>query len=327
MEKLKLIICYHCHALADHIKPKCPYIKEPQFCSKCGLRGHPAWSCQNSAYCLQCGGDHPANSRICPVYQLKFADTLRKAMEQSRDLDSDHDLLVSSTPSQKLQQSLTEPMTILTEAITTSINSASSPTDFLSALYTSLKESSPTKKIPAPSTHDTDRDLHPIHSDPILTSDEEERVERTVDVLATHDAPLTINPVSESTDDDEDEAPTCQKLIRAPLLQFSPLSTKHENEDNKFTVNNHKLKGANRPEKEQADAEEYVLPADESEWTRLFDVLRLRLVTTELSEQEISEGEGLLPYQDVISFLPPTEQVPIFQELCLLTNTAIQTAD
>ncbi|CAL4117424.1 unnamed protein product, partial [Meganyctiphanes norvegica] len=81
------------------------------------------------------------------------------------------------------------------------------------------------------------------------------------------------------------------------------------------------------PEKEQADTEEYVLPADESEWTKLFDVLRLRLVTTELSEQEKSEGEGLLPYQNVISYLPLTEQVTIFQQLCLLTNTAIETAD
>ena len=214
-------------------------------------------------------------------------------------------------------------MTILTEAITTSINSASSPTDFLSALYTNLKESSPTKKIPAPSTHDIDRELHPIQSDPILISDEEERVERTVDVLATHDAPLTINPVSESTDDDENEVPTYQKLIRAPLLQFSPLSSKHENEED----NNHKLKGVTGLEKEQADAEEYILPADESEWTRRFDVLRLRLDTTELSEQEISEGEGLLPYQDVISYLPDTELATIFQKLYLLTNTAIQTAD
>ena len=52
-------------------------------------------------------------------------------------------------------------------------------------------------------------------------------------------------------------------------------------------------------EKEQADTGLYVLPDDESEWTKLFDVLRLRLVTTELSEQEKSEGEGLLPYQNV----------------------------
>nr|XP_045581520.1 uncharacterized protein LOC123745244 isoform X2 [Procambarus clarkii] len=73
--------------------------------------------------------------------------------------------------------------------------------------------------------------------------------------------------------------------------------------------------------------EEYVLPADEAEWTKLFDVLRLRLMTTELNEQEKGDGEGLLSYQNVISYLPLAEQVNIFQQLCLLTNTAIETAD
>ena len=92
-------------------------------------------------------------------------------------------------------------------------------------------------------------------------------------------------------------------------------------------VNSHRLRGATKPKGERADTEEYVLPADESEWTRLFNVLRSRLVTTELSEQEMTEGEGLLPYQNVISYLPLTEQVTIFQQLCSLTNTAIETAD
>ncbi|XP_069960812.1 uncharacterized protein [Cherax quadricarinatus] len=73
--------------------------------------------------------------------------------------------------------------------------------------------------------------------------------------------------------------------------------------------------------------EEYVLPADEAEWTKLFDVLRLRLMTSELSEQEKRDGESLLSYQNVISYLPLTEQVTIFQQLCLLTNTAIETAE
>lgn len=80
------------------------------------------------------------------------------------------------------------------------------------------------------------------------------------------------------------------------------------------------------PQKEEG-TEEYVLPADETEWTKLFDVLRVRLTTSELSEQERGDGEGLLAYQEVISFLPLAEQVTIFQQLCLLTNTAIETAD
>lgn len=73
--------------------------------------------------------------------------------------------------------------------------------------------------------------------------------------------------------------------------------------------------------------EEYVLPADEDEWTKLFEVLRLRLMTSELTQQEKGDGEGLLSYQNVISYLPLAEQVTIFQQLCVLTNTAIATAD
>ena len=80
-------------------------------------------------------------------------------------------------------------------------------------------------------------------------------------------------------------------------------------------------------EEEQVVAEEYVLPADESEWTKLFEVLRLRLAGHELTPREKEEGEALLTYQTVISLLPLTEQVSIFQQLCLLTNTAIEAAD
>ncbi|KAK8378537.1 hypothetical protein O3P69_011201 [Scylla paramamosain] len=75
------------------------------------------------------------------------------------------------------------------------------------------------------------------------------------------------------------------------------------------------------------EATEYVLPADEDEWTKLFEVLRLRLMTSELTQQEKEDGEGLLSYQNVISYLPLTQQVNIFQQLCALTNTSIATAD
>ena len=80
------------------------------------------------------------------------------------------------------------------------------------------------------------------------------------------------------------------------------------------------LKGAAKPVREQTKPEEYFLPADESGWTKLFDVLRLKLVYSELSEQEMIEGEGLISYQNVISYLPLTEQVTMFQQLCSLTG-------
>ena len=195
-------------------------------------------------------------------------------------------------------------MTILTEAVTASLNSTYTPTDFLNSLFTSLKVSSPTRKtIPAQLTYGTDWDLDDIQTDLISNkSDEEEWVERTDEALTTLDTPFTINAFSETIDDDDNLAQEEPEKEQADTAQ-------------------------DEPEKEQADTEEYVLPADGSEWTRLFCVLRLRLVTNKLSEQERSEGEGLLPYQNFISCLPLTEQVTMFQQLCLLTNTAIDTGD
>ena len=115
MEKLRLIICYHCHALADHVKPDCPYLKAPQFCSRCGGRGHPAWSCKENPHCLHCEGGHPANARVCPVYRDTFKETSQRAMEQCRD--SDKLSPPNNLPSQKSSFNSTDSGLILTEAI------------------------------------------------------------------------------------------------------------------------------------------------------------------------------------------------------------------
>ena len=77
----------------------------------------------------------------------------------------------------------------------------------------------------------------------------------------------------------------------------------------------------------EAEGEEYVLPADEAEWTKLFEVLRNRLASGELDGREKSEAEALKAYQDVVSFVSLPEQVDIFQRLCSLTNTAFESAE
>ena len=164
MEKLKLTICYHCHALADHLKPDCPYLKGPQFCSRCGQRGHPAWSCKDSPHCLHCEGEHPANARICPIYREKFKETFQKALEQSRD--SDNFSPPNSLPAQKSPQSISDSAVTLTEAVTASLTSTYTPKDFINALFFNLKASSPPpqKLIPASLTY-TDWEFEENQSD------------------------------------------------------------------------------------------------------------------------------------------------------------------
>ena len=69
MDKIKLVQCYHCYAIADHKKPECPYKSSPQRCPRCTQIGHRSWQCQNPTYCLHCGGPHPVTAPCCPLYQ------------------------------------------------------------------------------------------------------------------------------------------------------------------------------------------------------------------------------------------------------------------
>ena len=77
----------------------------------------------------------------------------------------------------------------------------------------------------------------------------------------------------------------------------------------------------------EGEGEEYVLPADEAEWTKLFEVLENRLSSGELVGAEKSEAEALRAYKDVVSYVSLPEQVDIFQRLCSLTNTAFESAE
>ncbi|XP_076042447.1 uncharacterized protein LOC143026251 isoform X2 [Oratosquilla oratoria] len=74
-------------------------------------------------------------------------------------------------------------------------------------------------------------------------------------------------------------------------------------------------------------SEEYILPADEAEWTKLFDLLRMRLLASELQDQEKKEAEELLQYQNILTYVPLTQQVSIFHRLCSLTNSIIESTD
>lgn len=70
-------------------------------------------------------------------------------------------------------------------------------------------------------------------------------------------------------------------------------------------------------------SKEYVLPADDAEWTKLFEVLATRLASGELAEAERKEAETLLSYRNLISVVSLSEQVSIFQRMCALTNSSL----
>ncbi|KAF2356732.1 Zinc finger C2H2-type [Trinorchestia longiramus] len=74
--------------------------------------------------------------------------------------------------------------------------------------------------------------------------------------------------------------------------------------------------------------QEYVLPADEGEWEKLFHHLARRLQSNSsdlgpLTLEERAEAEQVLQYRGVITQIPMEEQVNVFQKLCILTNTHI----
>ena len=74
MDKIKLVQCYHCYAIADHKKSTCPYFYEPQKCPKCSQSGHKSWECKNRVTCLHCNGPHPVTAPCCPIYQAKLKE-------------------------------------------------------------------------------------------------------------------------------------------------------------------------------------------------------------------------------------------------------------
>ena len=74
MNKIKLVQCYHCFALADHKRPSCPYRYEPSRCPRCAQVGHRSWECNNQQFCLNCTGPHPATAACCPLYRKKLEE-------------------------------------------------------------------------------------------------------------------------------------------------------------------------------------------------------------------------------------------------------------
>ena len=306
LDFFRLTQCYYCLSY-DHIKTNCPYTSELRRCARCGNTGHATTICQNPTHCLHCGGPHPATARCCPRYQAIF---LQKYQELSQMI-----LKQSQTPSlqsisgqySSISSPEREPLDNSWSKIQRVAAAAETQNDFIGALFTLARSSTPEKSYNAKENSELDFSQKDIREACKITFEEDKS---TVSELTIEEEKKTGNT--------REKLITGEKLITEEKLITGekPIIGKKTTTGEKSIIVNYYT----------ADTEKYVLPADGSEWAKLFYALRLRLVSTELSVHEKSEGEGLLPYQDVISYLPHTEQVIIFQQLCLLTDT-VETAD
>ena len=277
-------------------------------------------------------------------------------MEEHRDPENISPSDISPPP--KSSADYSDSMLALNEAVNASLNSAFTPEVFIEALFYSLKASSPPPKKSIP-TSLTYGDLEYTYGDLEYSNDKADigdlappprkvisasftYTDLDLDENNSDSTPsLTESDIEEHPEESEKEMDTpCDEtpaILDAPLVTSAPIDSTDVGVEEALDVGMDGdqqekkirliLKKMIRLKKDQTNTKEYVIPADESEWTKLFDVVRSRLLTTELSEYEKFEGEGLLLYQDHLSYLPLTELASIFEQFCLFTNTVIETAN
>ncbi|GFR84261.1 nucleic-acid-binding protein from mobile element jockey [Elysia marginata] len=62
--------CFRCHRYG-HGRNKCR--AKDELCVRCGEPGHGSEECKRDVRCVNCKGDHPANSKTCPKYMEEQA--------------------------------------------------------------------------------------------------------------------------------------------------------------------------------------------------------------------------------------------------------------
>lgn len=67
----------------------------------------------------------------------------------------------------------------------------------------------------------------------------------------------------------------------------------------------------------------YVLPANLSEWCKLFDMVDSQIGSGSLNESDVPEASSLLKHKNDITVLPLEEQVRVFHRLCNLANIQV----
>ena len=316
MEFLKLTVCYHCHAIADHLRPDCPHCYEPPFCEKCGYQGHLTKECYGAPYCYHCGEAHPANARICPTYQSKFKAIITEAINSQNNIQLQS---AKSTPN-SLSQNIPDSWLALTAAVAASLNSTQNPADFLSTLFDILKTSTPNNSNNHPTfSHANDLSL----SQESLDLDMQNGSLDYSAQISNQDASLTSLNV-QVDDMDLNQAQTtivASETSNVQLVDKSTHTTEETNAMLKLNENSQISETDNpRPVEDSAldDTEEYILPSDELGWAVFFGFLRYKMDTTELSTREKRMGRDLLHYQSVMTHLPLADQDAIYHRLCSL---------
>ena len=157
-ESFRLTQCYHCLAF-DHIKSNCPHTDKPRLCARCGSGEHATTDCTNDASCLHCEGPHSTTARCCPVYLQTFASKCDELLQRIKNQLVPNNIELNSTSVEhnntepnhtpiESPESLPDSWLLLSAAVNASVHATNSPEDFLSSLYTMLKNKpSPPKKI------------------------------------------------------------------------------------------------------------------------------------------------------------------------------------
>ena len=135
--KLKLVQCYHCWELGDHIKPTCGRRSDPQTCPNCSLPGHRQHECnEETSKCCLCGGPHPANARICPIYKATFITVFEEAIEEEYSK-------TSTQTSTSIKNDGLYALQSLNTAVNTSLITSDNSNEFVTSLFAILKAGSP----------------------------------------------------------------------------------------------------------------------------------------------------------------------------------------
>ena len=145
----KLIQCYHCLVLADHVKNNCPHKDEPQVCGRCGESGHSSRDCSAAPQCHLCGkAGHPATARICPIYKntfkLKMEELLAPSFPQTAGTTS------TPYPSSPINSMSSDSEKIL-ESLQRAAMASVTTQDFCDTMFTLLKVTIPQGSSVVPS--------------------------------------------------------------------------------------------------------------------------------------------------------------------------------
>jgi hypothetical protein len=142
IKPIRPLQCFNCQQF-DHIASNCP-IKDTPICIKCG-GSHKAEACNSSELkCVNCHQDHTSIYKLCPIYQDKLEEKMKKLASYSQTPDQKIKRLYSQVSSSKpdlevMQSTIIDSLKVNIESMQESIND--SIRTQISAFELSLKSS------------------------------------------------------------------------------------------------------------------------------------------------------------------------------------------